>query len=366
MSNAVIYSRVSSTRQAERGTSLDRQEKECRQKAAEAGESVLDEAVFIERGESAKTAERTELQKMMRYVEAHKKEISTVYHYDISRLARDNEDFHMLRAYFKRLGVRCVSVTQQVEDTPAGRFVENMFAGMAQLDNEVRSEKSRGGMVDAVGEGRFVWKAAIGYANVRILDKANIEKQEPYAGHILHGFELVEQGYMQTEALAAITKNGFRKPDGTKVSISYWNRILHNPRYKGYINSFEKEHGKATKGSFEPIVSEELFDRVQAMLAKKNHRAAKYQKQREDFPLKGVVICGCKKPFRASWSKGRNKKYPLYHCNRCPKTNVAKATIEDGFLAILDENRMDEGLAAMLRIAIEENWKTAGEANEKK
>lgn len=103
---AVLYNRVSTVRQAEKGTSLDFQEKEGRKLATTAGETVLPESIFIDRGESAKTIDRTELRKMMQYVEAHKHEVSTVYFYDFSRFTRDSADFHVLRAFFKRLGDR--------------------------------------------------------------------------------------------------------------------------------------------------------------------------------------------------------------------------------------------------------------------
>ncbi len=364
---AVLYNRVSTVRQAEKGTSLDFQEKEGRKLATTAGETVLPESIFIDRGESAKTIDRTELRKMMQYVEAHKHEVSTVYFYDFSRFTRDSADFHVLRAFFKRLGVRCVSVTQPTDDTPEGRFFENMYVGMAQLDNELRALKSRNGMVSAVGEGRYISRPTLGFIRVRVLNKATVAPHEPYAGHIRHGFELVEHGYTQTEALAVLTGEGFTRLNGKSVCIKYWNKILHNPVYKGYIRAFAKEYGKPVKGTFEPIVSEELFDRVQAILARQNKCAPKYQKQRADFPLRRFATCPKGHRFTASLSKGRSgQRYPFYRCNICPKSNVAKAEIEKAFMTILEQSCMDEGLAVLLRIAIEENWKAAGTANEKR
>jgi site-specific DNA recombinase len=62
---AVIYTRVSTLEQAESNKSLDTQEKDCRSFAARKNIDV--EKVFEERGESAKTADRTELKALLRF-----------------------------------------------------------------------------------------------------------------------------------------------------------------------------------------------------------------------------------------------------------------------------------------------------------
>ncbi len=59
------------------------------------------------------------------------------------------------------------SVTEYFEDTPAGRFMENIIANVGQFDNDVRTERCIGGMREAINEGRYVWMAPIGYKNVR-------------------------------------------------------------------------------------------------------------------------------------------------------------------------------------------------------
>ena len=72
---AVIYTRVSSKYQVD-NYSLDTQERACREFAARAGYDVI--KVFTERGESAKTADRTELQAMLKYVAENARVLGTV------------------------------------------------------------------------------------------------------------------------------------------------------------------------------------------------------------------------------------------------------------------------------------------------
>ena len=61
----LIYTRVSTTRQAENGYSLDEQEKICRAFAISKDIIIPDDGVFREEGESAKTADRTQLKKIL-------------------------------------------------------------------------------------------------------------------------------------------------------------------------------------------------------------------------------------------------------------------------------------------------------------
>ena len=65
---AVIYCRVSTTEQTE-NMSLATQERHCREFCAREGFEVA--AVFVERGESAKTAHRPELFKLVAYCQAN-------------------------------------------------------------------------------------------------------------------------------------------------------------------------------------------------------------------------------------------------------------------------------------------------------
>ena len=60
---AIIYCRVSTKEQAEKGYSLEGQEKDCRQFALNQGLNGV--KVFVERGESAKTQDRTQLKNLI-------------------------------------------------------------------------------------------------------------------------------------------------------------------------------------------------------------------------------------------------------------------------------------------------------------
>ena len=361
---ALIYTRVSTTEQVDKGGSLETQERLCLEYAVNHGFTVnLDEQLFREEGESAKTADRTKLKAMMRYVEKHKGKIEVILAYRIDRISRNVEDYLALKAFFKRHGVRLLSISEPMEDTPTGRFFENVTACGAQWDNEIRAERARNGMEDAVKAGRFVWRAPTGFKNVLLRDKKNIAPEESQAGFIARGFRMIEGGYTATEALTVLDRDGFRQRNGKRVTISLWSKILHNPLCAGRIAAFRAVH----QGNFDAIVDVELFERVQAILDGRNGRASKYCKQREDFPLRGLLTCTCGQRLTASWSRGRRGgKYPYYRCAKCKGVNHKRDGVEVTFKELLAKRSMGKDYAAMLQIAIEENMKAALEDTEKK
>ncbi len=358
--HVIGYIRVSTTEQVREGASLDAQERVIREHAAR-NEWQVDK-IFIEKGESAKTTDRTELQAMLRYCKEHQKQLDSLLVYKIDRLTRKAADFYALKGIFYSFGIDLVSVSEPMKDDPVGNFLGNMLAGHAQLDNDIRSERCMGGMKEAVRHGRFVWKAPIGFRNTTICGKKNIEPEEPQAGFIARGFRLVEGGYTPTEALRTLERDGFQQRNGKKVTFSHWSKILHHSLYAGYIAAF----GEVVKGCFLPVVDNESFERVQALLRGNSLKLPKYQRQRKDFPLRGLLVCVCGQRLTASFSRGRHgNRYPYYRCTKCKGVNHKRDALEAEFRKLLERNGMNEGLASLLRIAIEENVRLAGTENEK-
>jgi DNA invertase Pin-like site-specific DNA recombinase len=71
---------------------------------------------FKEQGESAKTADRTELQKLLQYCRTHKGKVQT-------RFAREKYDHFALRAHLKSLGISLRSATEPIDDTERASMV---------------------------------------------------------------------------------------------------------------------------------------------------------------------------------------------------------------------------------------------------
>jgi DNA invertase Pin-like site-specific DNA recombinase len=340
-SKAVIYCRVSTKEQVEEGNSLATQERNCREYAKKYEYEITQ--VFIEEGESAKTADRTELQKLWRFCSDKKQAIKAVIIYKIDRLSRNTDDYSQLRLLLKRYGVEIKSTSEYFENTPAGRFMENIIANVAQFDNDVRTERSVGGMRDAVREGRYVWVAPVGYKNQKVEGKASIIQTEK-ARLVRMAFEMMaEKKYSVNAIYESLLSQGLTSRFSKPISKSAFYSMLKNELYTGNIYKFGERH----RGKFEPIISEELYNRVQLVMRNKKPSLI-YKLENPDFPLRRFVCHPSKIKLTGAWSKGRVKSYAYY---RYPGTKLywPKVQLETLFYSFMDEYALDQRLLSHLK-----------------
>ena len=143
---AIIYCRVSSKEQTH-NLSLPVQEEQCRAFCKLNGWEV--DRVFLERGESAKTANRTELQAALSYLREQNKRRVNIHVFvvtNVDRFARDAFDHAIIRRHLAGLGMTLQAVSQPIDETPAGKFMEGIFAALSQFDNDIRGGRTKAGM----------------------------------------------------------------------------------------------------------------------------------------------------------------------------------------------------------------------------
>ncbi len=301
--NAIIYIRVSTTEQAELGYSLKAQEQLCIDYAIRNNYEVL--KVFTEKGESAKTTNRTELKSMLAYIRANKNKIDALIIYKMDRLSRDIYDSLTIRLMLKKLNIDLKSVTEPIDDSPFGTFTATLFSSIAQLDNDIRSERTIMGMKQAVKEGRWIWQAPFGYTFKFDAQKSYIipSKDSRIVKKIFKDFI---NGKKQYEISQDLLKSGI------KIYKQKINNILKNPIYIGKIKT--KFFNEQVNGIHEHLIDEVIFYKAQNILNPKSNKTynVKYQ---DEFPLKRFLKCpDCHRNLTGSYSKGRNKRYPYYHC----------------------------------------------------
>jgi site-specific DNA recombinase len=282
---ALVYVRVSSKEQVD-GSSLATQQKICEDYSAREGYEIAD--VYIEEGESAKTTDRTELQKLMKFIKENPKKIDFIIIYKIDRLARNSQDHFFLRAYFKKYGIDIRSATEPVDDSSQGKLMETILAGFAQFSNDDRTERCTNGMISAIKEGRWTWKAPIGYKNSKINGKANlIHDTQEVVSKIRRIWELIDSGYSSEETRKIVNDEGLRTKNEKPIGKSFLYKILRNKLYAGIMEGF----GLMVDGTFQPIVDRELFFRVLDKIEGRSNKAPFYKIDNEDFAIRGLVYC---------------------------------------------------------------------------
>jgi site-specific DNA recombinase len=160
----VIYLRVSTKEQADKGLSIPAQRQACVRHVRDQGWDLVDE--YSDRGESARTADRPQLQALLARIQ-HDSDIDAVVVHKLDRLARNMEDHIAIRALLRRRGVALVSITENLEETASGRLVEGIHALMAEFYSANLAAEARKGMAEKAKQGGWPHQAPIGYQNKR-------------------------------------------------------------------------------------------------------------------------------------------------------------------------------------------------------
>lgn len=346
MSNAIIYTRVSTKNQAEEGYSLAGQEKDCKVFAEMNGYKVS--RVFVEKGESAKTQDRTELQNLMKFCVANKKNIDAIIIWKIDRLTRDIKDFYSLQEFFAKLNIKVLFARENNGDSATDKLTRNLMGVLAQYENDQKSERVTNGMKTAFLQGHWMWKAPIGY----IMKNGNIEPDPKTAHHIKKIFKLFATGmYMQTQIIKIMAD------DGLKINTNLLCRMLKNPLYNGYM--YKKEWSEEPiRGIFEPLISEAEFKKVQDILNGKKPVITTYNRNNPEFPLRQFITCpNCNQPLTGSKSRGRKERYAYYHCHHkdcCINFRIRKERLEDAFVDYLKFIKPERNLLNLFEATVKD------------
>ncbi len=126
LGRSVCYLRVSTRGQAERdgerdGYSIPAQREACKHGALLHCAPVVKE--FADRGASAKSTDRPALQAMLAYIQDRENGITHLVVHKLDRLARNREDDVMISKILQKAGVKLVSVSEGVDDSPAGSML---------------------------------------------------------------------------------------------------------------------------------------------------------------------------------------------------------------------------------------------------
>ena len=321
---AVSYIRVSTREQAQRGGSeegfsLPAQREANKRKAQSMGALVVKE--FADRGESARSANRPELQKMLAYLKEDGG-IDYVIVHKLDRLARNRADDVEINRAFEEAGVRLVSTSENIDQTPGGMLLHGIMSSIAEFYSRNLANEVIKGMGEKARNGGTLGKAPLGYLNVRARDEngrevRTIALDEERAPLIRLAFTEYATGNWTVRQLADhLNTLGLSIPPTPRrcakpITTTRLHKILRHPYYKGTI-SFQ---GVEYAGTHEPLVDEETWSHVQAMLD--SHRYGERQRIHNHF-LKSTVVCGqC--GARLSVQNAKNSKgtiYPYFVCAR--------------------------------------------------
>jgi site-specific DNA recombinase len=319
---AAIYLRVSTMSQVDTdftddGYSLAAQREDCLRIAGNLEADVAE--VYVERGESARTSNRPQLQRLLRRLKEDR-DIDYVIVHKLDRLSRSVEDGVLIRLAISKAGAQLVSATEKIDDTPHGRLVTNILSDVVSFYSDNLAAEALKGMRQKAKLGGTNGLAPIGYLNVIKLfdgrEVRTIEVDSERAPEVQWAFEHFAEGDMTLDVLAealgtrGLRTRGTKRTPSKALTRSGVHNMLKNPYYIGVV-TFK---GVQYDGRHDPLISSELYWRVQDILA--GRRKWGERPQRRTHYLKGSLACGlCKQQLSIGYSRGKGGGvYPYFFC----------------------------------------------------
>jgi|HubBroStandDraft_6_1064221.scaffolds.fasta_scaffold01558_11 site-specific DNA recombinase len=293
------YARVSSREQEREGYSIPAQRRLLAEYARSRGYLIAREFIDVE---SAKNPGRKQFCEMLRLLESDNSCLIVLVE-KTDRLYRNRTDALAFEALIEKRGVEIHLVKEGrvigKDSRSQDKFMHDIHVAVAKNYVENLKEEVKKGMREKAEQGIYPGRAPFGYQNNSV--SRSIEVHDHKAPIIKRLFELYAS---RNYSLSTLRKAVFAET-GVQINRSYLETILKNPFYIGQFVWRDVEY----KGTHAPLVSLELFQRVQAAFTSRNK--PKYRKH--SFAFAGLLRCaydGC--TVTTELQKGR---YVYYRCS---------------------------------------------------
>ena len=358
----LVYARVSSKKQETEGSGLESQTGRCLKDLLSIG--MPHARTFLDSySGGGDFMQRPAMRKLLEFVDANPHKKFLVVFDDLSRFARDVQ-FHLkLRATFKARDVLLRCLNFNLDDSPEGEMVEIMMAAQNQYHRKsnrrqvvqkmkARLEsgywpfaRKRGYTLtpDPVhhvlaipnGESKMLTSALEGFASGKLVRKIDVARF------------LVERGFWKKK----------RPPEKYLDQVSV---ILSDSFLAGFVE-YTPWEVERRQGHHQGLISPATFEIIQTRL-QRNITGVRIRKDTtEDFPMRGLTLCTCGKPYTAAYSRGRSKRYAYYFCqNRVCEfygKSIPKKSIDDNFAKVLQRGKLRPEIGKVVGEVFEAVWK---------
>lgn len=384
--DAVAYPRFSSENQND--LSLEAQISGIKDAAYKNGDEII--AVYEERGESGRTADREKFMEMFNDIKTGKLKVKRVYVYTFSRFMRNPNESRFFKLRLEALGVDVISAMQPL---PEEQYMADFMEGVIELTDKLTSDMIgihvRSGMEELARRGYWTGgPPPFGY------DIMEIDSRE---GHIVKG-EIIKRAILvPNEGQAAIVRRIFEiaattdvggqrlyqilcqelgrdvlGSKGQKLGGRGVNAILRKPIYKGVFvygghgyklmydenpsnerrmrKARVRRDGKAIIKQIEEwrLVSDEIWEAAQRNRMKNIKKDFGHGPKKAAFLLTGLIHCGvCGNSVGGHWQQNRDggNRYHYYRCRNAMhgitlcnnKAKIRGSEIESVLVAMIEQ-----------------------------
>jgi len=228
------------------------------------------------------------------------------------------------------------------DDNAEGQLMEGLIGKFDIYQSARNRDRVLKAFDEKLSRGEWCWYAPYGYRNASNCNGKIVAIQPEEAENVLYLSRKYASGNYSLETLTKEFENDGRvyKPNQPKLTRSYVADILKKSFYYGMM----KYNNRFYPGNYKPIISKELFDRVQEQFKAAN----KPKKTDRNFAFAGLLTCancGCaitaELKRKVTKKEKRELRYVYYHCtgNRghCDIAYVREEVLDKQFADIIKQ-----------------------------
>lgn len=214
--------------------------------------------------------------------------------------------------------------SQRFTNNPNEKFLLMILGSQAKLENDNRGINVKRGLRTRCEMGYRPGTAPTGYLNQRLMDRKSQVIVDPERGHIIRKmFEKVAHEEWSGRKVYHWLRFdlNFYTTGNKPLSLGNVYRTLQNPFYHG-IFEYPRNSGNWYQGKHEPLVTKELFDKVQSRLKRDG-----IQRESHEFAFTKLMTCGACGSCISAEEKykglkdGTTARYVYYGCGRTRDKN---------------------------------------------
>lgn len=343
-----LYARKSTESDELQALSIDSQIKEMQQIAEKENLNIVE---IKQESHSAKASgQRPVFNQILAELKSGKFNALLVWQPD--RLSRNAGDLGSLVDLMdQKILVEIKTCNQKFTNSPNEKFMLMILCSHAKLENDNKSLNVKRGMRARVKMGLWPGTAPTGYLNEKNKDrKCQVIVDKERAPIIKQMFEKVgnEQASGRTLYLWLRKDLNFKTKNGKPLSLSNIYILLRNHFYYGALE-YPKHSGTFYAGKHEPLITKDLFDRVQRQLNKE--RDIKLIDR--EFAFTKLIKCGLCGSGITAQEKFKNLKdgtvnrYIYYGCTRskdltCKSGYIREEELIGQMVEIIDQISLNE------------------------
>ena len=352
-----LYARKSTDVEDKQVLSIEAQLFELRALAKKENLEIADE--FVEK-RTAKMPGRPVFNEMIRKIQ--KGEAQGIICWKLDRLSRNPVDGGQISWMLQQGIIQHICTNDKSYYPGDNVLMMSVEFGMANQFIRDLSTNVKRGLRAKVKRGEFPSIAPVGYLNNVRTKTIIVDKRKSKI--IREAFELYSQGNSRLEDISKFFgESGMKSWNNNPLHKNCVKNILTNPFYYGHF----KYGGEVHEGKHKPIVSKELFDKVQRVLVE---RGNPMKPRSEPKVFCGLLRCGtCGMMITAENKTKISKKhihhYTYYRCTKkskiikCPEIAVRQEVLDEQFSEILSNYSMPSPWAEEFGLCMKEDEKKA-------